>query len=147
MSEGNAETKAWHLLNESMSRTDVRAPRLIHMDDAMHALSLSVQREDALRIELLRMKVQLASRQFRCKEGLPFSLSELRDAVQHVVICADGGDDVNCGRPMIDALTTLGILKKTGRGLWTVNHREASSVIEALSVPSDDCDTAKELRV
>lgn len=58
---------------------------------------------------------------------------DLRDATRHVIDCADGGDDYGCGRPMIDALTTLGILEKTGRGLWSVNAQEAKAVIAALS--------------
>lgn len=69
----------------------------------------------------------------RLGDAIPRPLEDLRDATRHVIDCADGGDDYSCGRPMIDALTTLGILEKTGRGLWSVNAREAQAVFAALS--------------
>lgn len=65
--------------------------------------------------------------------AIPSPLFDLREAAQHVLHCADCGGDYNCGRPMIDALTTLGIMKKTGRGLWSVNARAAQAVVDALS--------------
>ncbi len=66
-------------------------------------------------------------------DGIPRPLEDFRDATRHVIDCADGGDDYSCGRPMIDALTTLGILEKAGRGLWKVNAREAQAVFDALA--------------
>ncbi|AEM50756.1 hypothetical protein [Stenotrophomonas maltophilia] len=69
----------------------------------------------------------------RLGDALPRPLEDLRDATRHVIDCADGSDDYGCGRPMIDALTTLGILEKTGRGLWSVNARAAQAVVDALS--------------
>ncbi|MBH1392402.1 hypothetical protein I5U25_05715 [Stenotrophomonas maltophilia] len=69
----------------------------------------------------------------RLGDAIPRPLEDLRDATRHVIDCADGGDDYSCGRPMIDALTTLGILEKTGRGLWSVNAQEAQAVFAALS--------------
>lgn len=66
-------------------------------------------------------------------DGLPSPLEELRDAAQHVIHCADGGGDYNCGRPMIEAMTTLGLMKKTGRGMWSVNVRAAQAVVDALA--------------
>ncbi|HID8537184.1 TPA: hypothetical protein ACXIMI_002314 [Stenotrophomonas maltophilia] len=65
--------------------------------------------------------------------ALPRALEDLRDALQHVIDCADGGDDYSCGRPMIDAMTTLGLMRKTGRGLWSVNVLDAQAVVEALA--------------
>lgn len=69
----------------------------------------------------------------RLGDAIPSPLFDLREAAQHVLHCADCGGDYNCGRPMIDALTTLGIMKKTGRGLWSVNARAAQAVVDALS--------------
>lgn len=67
------------------------------------------------------------------QDALPRPLEDLRDALQHAIDCADGGDDYNCGRPMIDAMTTLGLMRKTGRGLWSVNVLDAQAVVEALA--------------
>jgi len=67
------------------------------------------------------------------RAALPGPLEELRDAAQHALDCADGGDDYACGRPMIEALTTLGIMEKTGRGLWSTNVQIARSVVDALA--------------
>ncbi len=52
---------------------------------------------------------------------IPRPLEDLLDATKHVIDCADGGDDYACSRPMIEALTTLEIMRKTGRGRWSVN--------------------------
>lgn len=65
--------------------------------------------------------------------NLPRPLEDLRDATQHVIDCADGGDDYACGRPMIEAMTTLGIMEKTGRGLWSTNVQVARAVVDALA--------------
>jgi len=65
--------------------------------------------------------------------NLPRPLEDLRDATQHVIDCADGGDDYACGRPMIEAMTALGIMEKTGRGLWSTNVQVARAVVDALA--------------
>lgn len=65
--------------------------------------------------------------------NLPRPLEDLRDATQHVIDCADGGDDYACGRPMIEAMATLGIMEKTGRGLWSTNVQVAHAVLAALA--------------
>jgi hypothetical protein len=67
------------------------------------------------------------------EDMLPRPLQDLRYAIEHVMSCADGGDDFACGRPMIDALTTLGIMQKTGRGRWSVDIDVAGSVARMLS--------------
>lgn len=66
-------------------------------------------------------------------EGLPTSLEEPRDAAEHVIHCANCGGDYNCGRPMIEAMTTLDLMEKTGCGMWSVNVRAAQAVVDALS--------------
>lgn len=45
-------------------------------------------------------------------------LDELRDRMEHCISAADEGEDYAVPRDYLDAMTTLGLMKKVGRGKW-----------------------------
>ncbi|WP_202844730.1 hypothetical protein [Luteimonas saliphila] len=49
---------------------------------------------------------------------IPEAVRRLLHATEHCLSAADEGVDCGVGRPMLDAMTTLGLLEKTGRGRW-----------------------------
>lgn len=70
---------------------------------------------------------------------LPKELDFLRYCIQHAInVDDDPGAELSIGRGMIDALTTMGFLEKSGRGKWSVNVdvcRAAVDVLDAALTP------------
>lgn len=64
-------------------------------------------------------------------------LDTFRYYVEHAINANEDGDDFAIPRAYIDALTTMGILEKVGRGKWTVT-KDASEVASQLAILSDE---------
>lgn len=88
----------------------VEAPTLpVEINGAVYDVPIRVQ----VYITQLQMKLEAIG---LTKGSHP--VLTLLDATEHCLSAADEGEDYGVSRAMLDAMTTLGLMDKVGRGKW-----------------------------
>lgn len=88
-----------------------------------------------LHIEHLRMKLEAIG-----QAAQHHPITDLLDATEHCLSAADEGVDYAVSRPMLDAMTTLGLMEKVRRGRWAPTDSARRFVTLARSAHPSACE-------